>query len=350
MWTRFSAILLVASLNALSAAELSFDFVDAAVNSQPKGFVSLLEGKGTAGDWKVLETEVAPALPSLSGQSSRRSTGRVVAQLSRDATAGRYPLLVYENDTYADLKLSVRFKILEGQTEQMAGLAFRIQDERNYYYVRASVEGTLYFFKVVDGVRSAPIGSRLAIARGEWHELTIQCTGNQIRTSLNGKEAIPMLTDKTFIAGKIGLWTAADSLSYFAQLKLDYVPREILAQTLVRTAMEKYSRLDDMLVYSRMPKDAAIKVIASAKPVDLGKAATKLETDVLERSRIYHSKVSKTVTMTLPMHDSNGDTVAAVRIVMESFPGETEKTAITRAVPIIKLMESRIRNHGDLVH
>ena len=73
--------------------------------------------------------------------------------------------------------------------------------------------------------------------RGEWYELTIQCTGNQIRTSLNGKEAIPMMTDKTFVAGKIGLWTAADSLSYFAHLKIDYVPREILAQALVRSAL-----------------------------------------------------------------------------------------------------------------
>lgn len=342
--------LCLAAVNTLRAAELSFDFADTPLNTAPKDFVSLLEGKGTKGDWKVVEAEMPAALPSLSGQSSRKSIGRVVVQTSREETAGRYPLFVYQGDTYADFKATVRFKVMEGKVEQMAGLAFRVQDEKNYYYVRASMEGTVYFFKVVDGVRSSPIGSRIPMNRGEWYELTIQCTGNQIRTSLNGKEAIPMLTDKTFVAGKIGLWTAADSLSYFAHLKIDYVPREILAQSLVRSALLKYTRVDDIQVFSKLPKDPVIKVIASAKPADLGKVATIVETDVLEKSRIYHSKISKTVTMTLPLHDSNGDTVAAVRIVMQSFPGETEKTAITRAVPIIKLMESRIRNHGDLVN
>ena len=52
----------------------------------------------------------------------------------------------------------------------------------------------------------------------------------------------------------------------------------------------------------------------------------------------------------MPMHDCNGETVAAVRLVMRTFPGETEKTALTRAVPVIRLMESHIRTHADLVN
>ena len=105
-------------------------------------------------------------------------------------------------------------------------------------------------------------------------------------------------------------------------------PREILAQSLVREALQRFSRLEDLQVFATTVKDPGLKVIASAKPADVGKVGTKLEKDVLDSSRVYQSKITSVVTMTLPLHDANGDAVAAVRLVMRSFPGETEKTAV----------------------
>ena len=333
------------------AAEVAFDLSDTPINTLPAGFTSVLEGKGTPGDWRVIEAELAPVIPSLTGQSATKHTSRAIGQLSREGISGRYPMLVYQGDIYADFTFRSSFKVVDGAVEQMAGLAFRIQDATNYYYVRASVaEGTLYFFKVVNGLRSSPIGVKASFTKGAWYDLAVKCTGNQIQILLDNKEAIPMLSDRTFNLGKVGLWTAADSVAYFANVKIDYVPREILAQTLVRSAMAKYTQVDDLLVFSKAPKDSAIKVIASAKPGDLGRPGTKLEADVIARSKIYHSNIQKTVTVTMPMHDCNGETVAAVRLVMRTFPGETEKTALTRAVPVIRLMESHIRTHADLVN
>ncbi len=90
----------------------------------------------------------------------------------------------------------------------MAGIAFRIQDENNFYVLRASALGNSFrFYKVVQGERSAPIGPQINIPGGAWHEMTVVCKGNQIRCSLNGKELIPALTDNSFPAGKIGFWT-----------------------------------------------------------------------------------------------------------------------------------------------
>jgi hypothetical protein len=51
----------------------------------------------------------------------------------------------------------------------------------------------------------------------------------------------------------------------------------------------------------------------------------------------------------MPLHDRNGDTVAAVRVLMRSFKGQTEQNAIARALPIIKGMETRIRSARDLI-
>ena len=53
--------------------------------------------------------------------------------------------------------------------------------------------------------------------------------------------------------------------------------------------------------------------------------------------------------LTLPLRDSNGDKVAAVRMVMKAFPGQTENNAVARAMPVIKGMESRIQTWKDLL-
>jgi hypothetical protein len=50
----------------------------------------------------------------------------------------------------------------------------------------------------------------------------------------------------------------------------------------------------------------------------------------------------------MPLHDSNGDTIAAVRVIMKPFPGQTEKNAIARAMPIVKEMEPRVQKAKDL--
>ena len=53
--------------------------------------------------------------------------------------------------------------------------------------------------------------------------------------------------------------------------------------------------------------------------------------------------------LTLPLHDNNGEKVAAVRLVMKSFVGQTENNALARAMPVVKGMEMRIQTLKDLV-
>jgi len=93
---------------------------------------------------------------------------------------------------------------------------------------------------------------------------------------------------------------------------------------------------------------AAPRIIASTDPKELGSAARQQEQDVIAHSRIYQGKESDAVMVTLPLHDSNGETVAAVKVVMKAFPGQTEKNAIARAMPIVQLLEARVQSANDL--
>lgn len=166
-----TGLLLLTLECAVSGAEKVFDFSEQRTNGWPAGFRGVLAGEGPPGEWKVLPMDVPSLLAPLSPNAPAANRRPVVAQLSRDPTDERFPMLIYEREVFGDFALTVRFKIVEGAGEQMAGMAFRYQDERNFYYIRASaLGGTFAFFKVIDGVRGAPIAMRVPISRGEWYD------------------------------------------------------------------------------------------------------------------------------------------------------------------------------------
>jgi hypothetical protein len=332
------------------AAEKRFDLDQLKTNEAPPGFRSVVTGQGKPGEWKVVMEEVAPAFASAS-PSGRIITQRpVLAQLSRDATDEHFPLLIYDDETYGDFTLSTRFKIVDGKEEQMAGVAFRIQDEKNYYYIRASALGNSFaFFRYQNGVRSDPVLVKVEIPKGVWHELTIECKGNQIHGSLDGQTVLPEVNDVAFAKGKIGFWTKSDSVSYFSDTAIHYTPLEVFAQALIRDAFRQFPRLVGLKVFTSQGDPAAPRLVASNDASDIGKAAGETERAVIARSAVGYEKAGENVVVTLPLHDANGDIVAAVKVIMKSFPGQTEKNAIARAVPVIKQMESRVKTAMDLV-
>ena len=317
-----SWMMCLALATAGKAAEFTFDLNKFPVNQPPPGFRSAVSGQGKAGDWKILLEDLPPLLAPITDKAPVVTKRPVLAQLSRDPTDEHFPLLIYEGETYGDFTLTSRFKTVAGDKEQMAGLAFRIQDEQNYYVVRASSLGnTFRFYKFVNGERSQPIGPEIAILRGVWHELAVDCRGNRIRCLLNGKEVIPPLNDSSFSTGKIGFWTKSDSVSYFADIRIQYVPREPLAQALVRDQLAKYPRLLGLKIYhSTNAVSAPVRIIASNQPAEIGQPGGATELNTIARGTIYTEETRDAIAVILPLHDRNGDVVAAARVVLKSAP------------------------------
>jgi len=347
MRKEFYCLWLVVSLPALGA-ELTFDFADFPADKAPPGFRSALAGTGKPGEWKIIMDEVPPLLAPLSTKAPVVTRRAVLAQLSQDPTDERFPLLIFDGDVFGDFTLTTRFKLAGGGLEQMAGIAFRIRDEKNFYVVRASGLGrNVRFYKVVDGVRSQPIGPEVEIPRGVWHELKIECKGNQVRSWLNGKDAIPPLTDNTFSTGKIGFWTKSDAVSYFTDTKINYTPREMAAKAIVRDAMKKYGRLRGLKVYT-LDVRGEPKVVASKDEKDIGSPGGKVEKDCIAKGVMFYGKDRESVSVVMPLRDRNGDPIAAARVVMETFTGQTEQNALARARPIVKDMQARVQSLQEL--
>lgn len=347
-------ILLAAALLAwpVFGTERLLNFGDYPLDQTPSNFVSAVGGLGKPGDWQIVLDDAPSAMPGREANPSVGTKRSVLAQLARSQIGNHFPMLVLNGDTYSDFTFSTRFKIVSGDIAKMAGIVFRYQDDKNYYVLMASVrDNRFWFFKMVNGQRGPLIGPQVPIGENEWHEMSVQCEGNHFHFLLDGKEVIPMADDSSFTSGKVGFWTMADSVSYFTDAKLTYTAREILAQTLVNDTLERFSKLVDLKMFATRAGGKGPVVVAGKNEKQIGQPGGKVEQDVIANGRSYYGKDKKagTVTLTVPLRDRNGDCVAALAVVMKTFPGETEDTAAMRSQSVVKTIEPRVTSLEDLL-
>jgi hypothetical protein len=202
---------------ALTVSAQTIDFNKDKAGEPPKGFSTALTGQGKAGVWVVTKDEASP------------NQGNVLAQTDADATGYRFPLCVHDGVTTKDADISVKFKPVSGKKDQAAGIVWRYRDKDNYYIVRANaLENNVVLYKVQNGKREdLPVkgegrtyGKKATVPKNQWSELRVTAKGNLFTVWLNGQKLYEV-EDGTFTeAGKVGLWTKADSVTYFDDLKV----------------------------------------------------------------------------------------------------------------------------------
>jgi hypothetical protein len=134
----------------------------------------------------------------------------------------------------------LRFECLPGKAQprrragwardQAPRLAQRLLDQDNYYIVRANaLEGNVVLYKVEKGKRTDldpkgsgafAYGKKAAVPTATWGTLRVVVRGKLFETYLNGEKLFEV-EDATFAgAGKVGVWTKADSVTHFDELTL----------------------------------------------------------------------------------------------------------------------------------
>ncbi len=334
----------------LAAAERVFDFSELKSGSIPPGWKAFVAGTATASaDWQVIFDEVPSAFSPLTPNATQTARRGVVAQLSRDPADERFPVLAFEGERYGNFNATLRFKLVDGQVEQMAGLAFRISDPKNFYVVRASSLGhNVRFYKFVEGQRSSPLGPELPIEKGRWYELGIKAEANRLQILLDGKEIMPELTDNSHISGQIGLFTKSDSVSYFSDLRLTYKPLESLAASLARTLLEKQPRLLDVEILGKEVGNSELHVMGAKNSKSLGRLANDVEKMVFTKDRANYHRTMVAGVVIQPLHDRNGEVIGVAQFTLKPYPGQLEDAMITKTIPWVKEMDLRIGASKDL--
>ena len=194
------------TLIALTAAATTFNFDSDTAGQPPKGFELALTGKGKPGKWVVQAVADAP-----SGKN-------VLAQTDGDETDYRFPI-AYTGPELKDLRLSVKCKPVAGKGDQGCGIIWRLREKDNYYVTRANaLEDNVHLYHVVDGRRARFAGWNGKVASGVWHELSVDMVGNHIQVFFDGSKVIDDHDDTIKEAGKVGVWTKADSIVQFDDL------------------------------------------------------------------------------------------------------------------------------------
>jgi hypothetical protein len=193
-------------------------FNNCVVGELPKGWTIAMTHDGAPPQWEIVRDPTAPSPPF------------ALAQVSRDSTAGRFPLAIWDAAKIRDGEVSVAFKTVNGNVDQAAGIVWRYRDSNNYYIVRANaLENNVVLYKVENGIRlsiapnglpSRSYGVKHQIPRARWNTLKVVFKDDLFTVFLNG-ERLFETADRTFgQAGKTGLWTKADSITYFDEFTI----------------------------------------------------------------------------------------------------------------------------------
>jgi len=196
------AAVLSFGVRAVLAQNAKLDFEKDVVGKAPSGFSFALTGQGKPGVWVVRNDDSAH--------------GNVLVQTDADTTDYRFPVAVYDAVSATDVDLSMQFKALSGKGDQGAGLVWRYRDQNNYYITRCNaLEDNCTIYHVVNGRRQAFLNRSVKVESHMWHSLTVEARGDHFVVTYDGKKVLDA-KDATFKdAGRVGLWTKADSVIAF---------------------------------------------------------------------------------------------------------------------------------------
>ncbi|MEW6454849.1 MAG: hypothetical protein AB1490_29705 [Pseudomonadota bacterium] len=178
----------------------------------PADFDSWRTGQGGPAQWTVVADTTA-------------TNGAAIEQTSTDKTDYRFPLAIYKPVSARNVEVTLRFKPIAGTVDRAGGIAVRLTDPDNYYVVRANaLEDNVRFYRMVQGRREQLEGANIKVTANEWHTLSIKAEGERFTISYDGKELF-MAMDRTFdVAGKMALWTKADSVTRFDRIEIKPLP------------------------------------------------------------------------------------------------------------------------------
>jgi len=198
MRTLSVTIMAVGVATALATAE-TVNFDKMTTGAAPAGWTATQTGSGTA-KWAIEKDESAPSKPNVLKQSGQAT----------------FPVCFKNNTNIKDGFVEVKFKPVAGKEDQAGGVIWRVQDANNYYISRANaLEDNVTIYHTINGKRVAFKNINTKVTSGVWHTLRVDFAGNKFTVTFDGNKVIEA-TDESFAnAGKVGVWTKADSVTLF---------------------------------------------------------------------------------------------------------------------------------------
>jgi hypothetical protein len=197
--TYSALVVALATAAPLMAQPTHVTFENDRIGSGPQGWTATQTGTGRA-IWTVEKDETAPSKSNVLKQSG----------------VATYPVCIKDDSNVKDGSVEVKFKAISGKEDQAGGVLWRAKDSNNYYVARANaLEDNVTVYDTVNGRRTERKRTKIKVTQGQWHTLRVDFQGSHFTVTLDGQKAIEW-DDQTFKdAGKVGVWTKADSVTEF---------------------------------------------------------------------------------------------------------------------------------------
>jgi len=216
------------AVDALAAAFLAgdYDLLKSRDPDQPENFYTQL------GHWarrdrdgrsclhqsgRMGKKPIAGALSGLIGQTIGTS---YQALLDSIGAYYYFPLAIAKNGEMADGSVAVDLLPEGGRIDRAGGIVFGLRNAANYFVFRINaLEHNAILFEFVNGKRHERRRTALEIRSGRWYRLQADIAGATIVCRLDGQALIEYVA-ATPVRGQVGLWTKADSSTWFGPLAL----------------------------------------------------------------------------------------------------------------------------------
>ncbi len=323
----------------------TWNFDSDPIGQLPAHFTSALTGRGAIGQWAVMKDDSAPSPPN------------VLAQTSKDPTDYRFPLAIAQDTNFRDLALSVKFKTISGKVDQGAGLVFRLKDKDNYYIVRANaLEDNFRLYHVIKGRRVQFAGANFKVASNAWHEIKVEARGNEFRCFYDGQLKFTAKDDTFKDAGKIGLWTKADSVIHFDDLTVEDLGSaksstsqgKIVAQKLVDDLAAKHPDLVRIGLHLTPPNSSDNIIAACNIAARIGQKSDPEDLQAMRTGKPVVLREEGNFDVTLPLHTASGKVIGAIGLTFEPRSNEKESSAVVRARTMARELENQITSEAKL--
>lgn len=197
MKTSLALLIPFIAASAYCAETENFDQMKA--GAAPVGWTATMTGTGDA-RWTVEKDDTAPSKPHVLKQSG----------------VATYPVCIKDATVLKDGFVAVKFKPIAGSEDQAGGVVWRVKDAENYYIARANaLEDNVTIYHTIKGRRVSFKNTDTKVTPAVWHTLRVDFTGNRFTVTLDGQKVIEATDDSFADAGRVGLWTKADSTTLF---------------------------------------------------------------------------------------------------------------------------------------
>lgn len=166
-------------------------------------------------------TSAKPAARTLAGLVGKTIGSTYQEMLDSIGAYLYFPLAIAKNSEMADGSVTVELMPEGGIIDRAGGVIFGLKNAANYFVFRINaLEHNAILFEFVNGKRHERGLAKLVISSGRWYRLKVTVAGNQVHCSVDTQPVIAY-TAETAIHGHVGVWTKADSATWFRPLSID---------------------------------------------------------------------------------------------------------------------------------